>query len=384
MKPCVVWVLLLIAAFPLFAQNNDGISIYISPITGTGSTPEDNEIFTGILAIELEAWNFRVVTEPHEAEYSLVGTLATSGTYYEEDAEGKCFLSISLNKNGITLYEQGAYYASTADANTYIPYLLRNIFSNIFEIAEIFEVVKVVKEEAIAEPVDDTWRNKQWYLGAEVFWNPRLYYGNRLGAYLANFGFGFSVEYHFLDFMSVGTGIEVISDYFIASLRTDDDYHNTILQIPLLIKYVWRPGVNFMHIPYAGIQFNLPLFLDTTPAVVSWETGFQFGMKAGPGIVYADARYSMDFGSSGLHKNHTADTRRYNRYMIYLGVGYKYDLVTPIVKAIKTWWAKMSGKPLEEKELIEEELTTAEEKGEELTTEAEGTEIEYEKMLWNR
>ena len=395
MKPCVVWVLLLIAAFPLFAQTNDRIPIYIAPITGTGSTPEDDEIFSYVLAIELRAWNFRIVTEPHEAEYSLVGTLADSGTYNGEDADGRCHLLLSLNKGGITLYEQGAFYTVTQEANAYIPSLLRNIFSNIFEVVE---VVEEPGEEP--EPIDeDAWRNKQWYLGAGVFWNPRLYYGNRLGAHLANFGSGISAEYHFLDFLAAGTGLEVTSDYFAVSTRTSDDYHNIILQIPLLIKYVWRPGENYMHLPYAGIQFNLPLFLDTTPAIVSWEAGFQFGMKAGPGVVYADARYSMDFGSSGLHKNRPNDTRRYNRYMVYLGAGYKYDLVTPAIKAIRTWFSKTTGIPLKERapdgpklygEGSEEELEAlreaelAEEEDEELITEdteeEEGEDTEEEEV----
>jgi hypothetical protein len=344
MKLCIVGLLLLCAVFPLSAQTNDRVSIYIPPITGTGSTPEDNEIFSYVLAIELRAWNFRIVTDPSEAEYSLVGTLADSGTYYGEDAEGRCYLLLSLNKGGITLYEQGAFYTITQEANAYIPSLLRNIFSNIFDIPEF-----IVEEVEEPEPIDeDAWRNKQWYLGAEVFWNPRLYYGDRLGAHLANFGLGLSVEYHFHDFMAAGTGLEVTNDYFNASLRADDDHHNTILQIPLLIKYVWRHDVNYMHTPYAGIQFNLPLFLDTTPAIVSWQTGFQFGMKAGPGVLYADARYSTDFGSSGLHKNRPHDTRRYNRYMIYLGAGYKYDLVTPAIKGIKTWWSKITGIPMKE------------------------------------
>jgi len=345
MKRRGVCALLFLAAIvPLFAQTNERISIYIPPITGTGSTPEDNEIFSYVLAIELRAWNFRIVAEPSEAEYSLIGTLADSGAYYGEDADGRCFLLLSLNKGGITLYEQGAFYTVTQEANAYIPSLLRNIFSN------IFEIVEVVEEEAVEpEPIDDdAWRNKQWYLGAEVFWNPRLYYGDRLGAHLANFGLGISAEYHFLDFLAAGTGLEFTSDYFAASTRAGDDYHNTLLQIPLLIKYVWRYGKNFMHIPYAGVQFNLPLFLDTTPAAVSWQAGFQFGMKAGPGVLYADARYSMDFGASGLHKNRPNDTRRYNRYMIYLGAGYKYDLVTPAIKAIKTWWSKTTGIPLKE------------------------------------
>jgi len=334
MKICAVWVLLLGAVVPLFAQTHDGVPIYVPPVSGTGSAPEDNKIFTDALAIELGAWNFRVVTQPYAAEYSLEGTLSAPGASYDENAEGRFFVSFSLKKNGNTLYEQGAYYTSAENALAYIPSLLLNMLSNVFDMQA---VPRPLERDDIAEPepVDDEWRNKLWYVGAGVFWNPRLYYGASLAAHLANFGFGISAEYHFLKFMSAGTGIEMTGEYVVASPHAGDEYYNVILQIPLLIKYVWRPGEIFMHIPYAGIQFNIPLFPDTTPALVSWEAGFQFGIKAGSGVAYADLRYSMDFGKSGLNKNRPTDTRQYDRFMLYLIIGYKYDIVEPIINAIK-------------------------------------------------
>jgi len=355
MKPCVVWVLFLTSVFPLFAQTNDGFLMYLPPVTGTGSAPEDNEIFTDVLAMELGAWNFKVVDEPSDAVYSLIATLAPPGTYYEEDAEEKSFLSLALNKNGITLYEQGAYYTSAENANSYIPFLLYNMLSNVFIIQEnsqpserivIVEVEKEQPQKPGGDGSADTnaapassgdWNYQPWYFGLGVFWNPRLYYGDRLSSSLANFAFAFTAEFHFFEYLCVGTGIDIATDWVVASRSPGDDHRNTILQIPLLVKFVWRHGVNYMHEPYIGALLNIPLYHDTTPALFSWTAGFQFGMKAGKGVMYADTHYAMDFTPSGLHKKRPSDTRRYRRYMIYLGVGYKYNLVDSIAKALKAY-----------------------------------------------
>jgi hypothetical protein len=79
-----------------------------------------------------------------------------------------------------------------------------------------------------------------------------------------------------------------------------------------------------MHLPYAGILINIPLFHETSPAPISWMAGFRYGIRAGPGIVFAHTRFSMDFTSSSLDSRNTNDNRRYHRYMLYLGAGFKF------------------------------------------------------------
>jgi len=339
-RVCALALLFFAAVFPLSAQAQDGILIYVPPVDGIGSAPEDNELFNDLITNELQAWNFTVAEEPDEAAYFLIGTLASS-----ENVENKFLLSLALqDKDGAILQEQGLIYTTPDEANSMVPTLLYNIFSNVFDLNTYHPV-----EEP--EPVEeDPWRRQEWYLGLGVFWSPHWYYGDRLAVSRSNFAAGLSAEYHFVRFaagklfwlrlLSVETGLEVAGEYIAASTRPGDEYNNVILQIPLFIQYVWRPGLSFMHKPYAGILFNIPLFPDTTPALLSWATGFKFGMKAGPGIAYADVRYSMDVKPSGLHKNNPLDKRKYQRYMLYLGVGFKYNLVDRIATAIKTHRAK--------------------------------------------
>jgi hypothetical protein len=346
------WVLLLtllgINVF-LFAQAAHKIPLYVSPVEGTGNGPEDNDILSDLLIGELAAWNFILTATPGAADYTLLATLSP----FSGDTGEKYLLSLSLlNKDGMILYGQTLPYTAMEEVRLYIPSIMRNMLSSVF-------VVYVAESESIAgaeKEIDpDEWRKKLWYIGESVFWSPRLYYGSLLSSNLANFGFGISAEYHFLQFafgkweflkyLSVATGMEFVPDWVMATNKFGDEYRNTILQIiPLRLSYVWRPGALFMHQPFLGIHFNVPLYKDTRPTLLSWDIGFQFGLKAGPGIAYAEARYSMDFGKSGLNISRQ-DTRTYQRFVMQLGIGYKYDLPTKIKDIIKSWPPKPEIEP---------------------------------------
>ncbi|MDR0457256.1 MAG: hypothetical protein LBH20_11310 [Treponema sp.] len=337
------WALLLTLLFyinvSLFAQAAPKIPLYVSPVEGTGNEPEDNDILSDLLIGELAAWNFILTATPGAADYTLLATLSP----FSDDAGEKYLLSLSLlNKDGMILYEQTLPYTTMEEVRVYIPSIMRSMLSSAFVVyvAETESIEKAAEKEI--DP--DEWRKKLWYIGESAFWSPRLYYGSLLSSNLANFGFGISAEYHFLQFafgkweflkyLSVTTGMEFVPDWVIATDRVGDEHHNTILQIPLRFSYVWRPGVLFMHQPFLGIHFNIPFYKDTTPAPVSWDIGFQFGLKAGPGIAYAEARYSMDFGESAFDISRQ-DIRTYQRFIIQLAIGYKYDLVGKIAAIIK-------------------------------------------------
>jgi hypothetical protein len=344
MKICIVCLLLFGAVFSLYAQANEGVSLFISPVSGTGSTPEDNGAFTDLLFRELGAQNFNLKKTPLEADYCLFGTLVPVGADSGDAPPGtaaRYYLSITLqDKDGLPLYEQGFQYTTIEDGNSYIPTLLFNMLENVFamEIA-----APAVDQEAIDH---EAWRNKQWYIGAHAFWNPRIYYGSTLSTHLANFGLGLSAEFHFqkyavgkltfLKYISLGTGLELASEWVVASPRPGDEYRNTLLQIPFSIQGVLKPGDKLFLELYGGVQANIRIFPDTVPALFSWRAGFQPGIKAGEGIAYADLRFSMDFGKSGLRADHPSETRQYDRYMMYLGIGYKYDIVGMIQDFIRS------------------------------------------------
>jgi hypothetical protein len=343
MKICIVCLLLFGAVFSLYAQANEGVSLFISPVSGTGSTPEDNAAFTDLLFRELGARNFNLKETSHEASYSLFGTLvpvdadsddATSGT------AARYSLSIILqDKDGEERFKQDFQYTTLEEGNRYLSTLLFYMLEEIFAM----EIAVPVDQDLIDR---DAWRNKQWYIGAHAFWDPRIYYGSTLSTHLANFGLGLSAEFHFqkyavgkltfLKYISLGTGLELASEWVVASPRSGDEYRNMLLQIPFSIHGVFKPGDKYFHELYGGVQANIPMFPDTVPALFSWKAGFQYGIKAGQGVAYADLRFSMDFGESGLRADHPSETRQYDRYMMYLGIGYKYDIVGMIQDFIRS------------------------------------------------
>lgn len=332
MKICAVWILLWGAAFSLYAQSTTGISMFVSPVDGMGRAPGDNDFFTGLLTRELRAQRIELKETPGTANYSLSSTITPYGDKY--------LFSITLrDKDGRTLYEQGFQYSNLVEGNRYVPSLLFSMLTNVFALEEEREVPEASNEPVdgvelpiepfaevliAAEPDGEAWRNKKWYFGANVFWSPRLYYGEKLSAYLLNFSFGFLAEYHFFNYYSIRTGMELTPEWVVASSRSGDDYGNTILQIPLAFCGVFKPRERYMLEPHIGILFNIPFFPATVPSLFSWETGFQFGLRAGQGVAYANFRYAMDFTKSGLAADRPGDTRQYSRYMLYMGVGYKY------------------------------------------------------------
>ena len=187
-----------------------------------------------------------------------------------------------------------------------------------------------VEEPKVEEPKKDPdeWRTKSWYIGAGAFWAPRIYKGDSESIHYVNFGYSISAEYHFLklwpgnkifEHLSLSTGADLIPEW--VAVREKENYKDLLLEVPLTLNAVFRPSSYFMLTPYAGAHVNIPLFKKIKPPLVSWRAGFQYGIKAGPGLVVIDPWFSMDFGSSGITSKSDI---KYQRYMIQIGVKYKY------------------------------------------------------------
>ncbi|MDR0474304.1 MAG: hypothetical protein LBH43_11615 [Treponema sp.] len=339
------------AYYSLYSQIA-GSSLYIPKVTGTGSAPKDNADITAFLAKEMAAWGFSLVKTPGEADYFLTGTLSPPDADFEGGAVCKnTFHYFLQDKDGTILYELAISYADMEEIQNYLVGSFSSLFSTQavsvrdepVRQPEIVKQVEVVMQtEAGKEPGSDAWRNQNWYFGAGVFWNPRMYTGLTQEAHLFNFGFNLQAEFHFQNYVSgrlkflkcaaVGTGVEFSGDWVIVWPETGNHYRNTILQIPLVLNYVFRHGDRFIHEIYAGLQLNIPFFNETIPPLLSWKAGFQYGVKTGSGIFYADTRFSMDFGKSGINARHPADDSQYYRYMMYIGIGYKYNFLELITK----------------------------------------------------
>jgi hypothetical protein len=293
-----------------------GISINIPPVTGTGKTPADNDFFHQMLIMEVGARNFIVANSREDAQYELKGNVSRQEPL-EDALPGLALYSLHLmlvrTEDNEVIVEQALMYSDTEETNEYLPLLVFTMLANIppNEIETGFRIVEV-------ETSDDRWRNMWLYANVSVLWTPRLYEGDYQSARLVNFGFGGAAEFHFQNWFSVETGVELAQDWVKVTILSDSEIHGQVLEIPLLAKGVIKPGRHFMLEPYMGIQLNLPLTGGLTPPLFSWVFGMQYGVKAGPGAVFLDGRFALDLGSSIPEEG-----RSFKRYAVKLALGYK-------------------------------------------------------------
>jgi hypothetical protein len=167
--------------------------------------------------------------------------------------------------------------------------------------------------------VFDPWRNKWLYTSLSLLWTPRVYQGIYSSINMASVGGEAMVDFHFLPFLSVKLGAEVVQDWVVVYTQ-GNTFMDMIMDIPLAVAFVLRPLDVFLMEPYIGVTYNLSLTNVTRPFPLSWMAGFDLGVKLGPGMLSFDPRFSMDFGKSQI----TNRPIEYWRYTIHIGVGYKF------------------------------------------------------------
>ena len=310
MKKYILLILLLCAAFSLYAQSNKA-SVYVLPVTGIGSKPGDNEYFYNKLNSEVTYQNFKLTKTLKDAEFSLIGTLFP----YTDDANEPSLkqyvfhLLLLDNKTNENRAEGELVYEVYEDINNLFPVLVHTLLYTIPE-----------------GKGKDNWRDKTFYAGGSFFWSPRIYAIENASIHFSNFGGGIFAEYRFLDFLSVGTGFELTTDYVqISSNVIRRNYGNILLEIPILVKYIFKPGEHFILEPYTGFHFNIPFLKTTIPSPASWLIGLHYGLKAGPGVAFIDPRFSLDLSKSGLH---SLSGLSFQRYIFHFGIGYKLGFFT--------------------------------------------------------
>jgi len=311
----------LIISFNLYAQNVREAKIFVPPVTGIGST-EETAYFYRQLTNEVIAQSHTLIRLKSGSDYSLIGIIkpltcyhdpsticpANSGHQHKDIISPERVFHLELQKTS-TSEVIGEQYIVYSD---YEPKLMDMISTLVYNlISGIPDILTV----------DDA-RRKWLFAGIYGMWAPRIYNGinnDHESVYLVNFGLGIEAEVHFVNFMALNFGLQFSQDWIVISSEEKTDNIDVILEIPLTLKFIIKPGNSYLLEPYAGISYNFSLMDVTKPSGYSWFVGLEFGMLAGPGFITIDPRFSMDIFSS-----HLDSQLEYRRSMIQIAVGYKF------------------------------------------------------------
>jgi hypothetical protein len=175
---------------------------------------------------------------------------------------------------------------------------------------------------------DDSWKNKWIYVGGKLGIAPRMYgvaKNDPDNTYKSEmtlpFTLGVEAGIQPLNFLK----IQIEADF---SLDFSDGANlgksnALVLNFPLLVKGVFKPGRLVLVEPYGGMYLNLPLSSKSyvTSPLLGWSAGVDFGTKAGPGIVALDFRFSMNLGNYLVDTNDTQV--EFAGYSVAVTAGYR-------------------------------------------------------------
>ena len=228
-----------------------------------------------------------------------------------------------------------------------------------------------------ADPL--AWTNKRLYFGARAGGSIGLYETTQrkqagwlqyreLNGSLA-FGGAAFLSFQINPFLAVQTEVIFVEDKINAKYSDgnqmeeygannvesfDESYRLPSLMVPILVKGGWRGG-RLSVFGIGGIYFNIPFYkqltiddgklrtdgfsggwlggpetLDITPPLAGFLIGGIFGFKAGPGSVFLDARFAMDFGKvESWHINAWPQQHGdiFGRKNIFLSIGYEFGVI---------------------------------------------------------
>ncbi|MCL2231057.1 MAG: hypothetical protein FWC01_08160 [Treponema sp.] len=355
---------------PCFAQNLRQARIYVPPITGTAAA-EEKAFFHQKLTYEVVLQSYETARSRSAAEFILSGTtmpleqfrsiqddLPELGTASASGPVPAMPIPSVRNSNERREFfswdiDGSARFFDTTGEDNYVPRApdaesSRPRRQPVGDKVLLIELVHKEKRDTLSRgyivyeetdaPVNEElgfilykmlsvlpqieeisdFRDNWLFIEASALWTPRMYRNQGSSLHLSNFGIRFAIDIQFLNFLSLGMGAQITRDWIVIGTSS---IHDLILEIPLALKLSLKPGSGLMLEPYGGVSYNMSLWGDTEPSMLSWFAGLQIGIRAGPGMIVLDPRYSQDLSSS------FADSVEYERFMIQVGIGYKFGLI---------------------------------------------------------
>ena len=311
----------------LFSQDFREARIFIPPVSGIG-TLDERTYFYKQLTYEAVTQYHSIIRMKAGSDYILKGRIEPFACLHdpfiacplhprwEQDGDSGEILEYIFYLeliNSKTDEIIGGQYIIYKEINTTIDGMLSVL---------VYNMLSGIPDISLGEDR----RNRWLFLDASLLWAPRIYKAETESVYWLNFGVGASAEVQFLNFMSASVGLQFTQDWIYVSEAKNEEFRDLIIDIPISIRFVFKPGDYFLLSPYGGMSYNFSVIKSTEPSAYSWFVGFQFGVKAGPGFVTIDPRFTMDYYKSNLSPV-TNDVLEYQRYMVQIGLGYKFGFI---------------------------------------------------------
>jgi hypothetical protein len=222
-------------------------------------------------------------------------------------------------------------------------------------IVSIVSIVLCASFTAQESPSKDAWKDKRVYLAIRPAMSFHFYdttetlYDGLVSTPGTSFDIAAQFAFQFNRLVAIQAELIFTSDsmtMFCAETMTDQygyplftydtmyRYSSDSLIIPILAKIMYKPGI-FSLAGIAGVYVTVPLgeskytdrFLDseehgTITAPLGFVVGGTAGVKFGPGVLFFDARFMMDFVVTHFTGD-AQDDDIYRRSMVSLGIGYE-------------------------------------------------------------
>ena len=200
----------------------------------------------------------------------------------------------------------------------------------------------------------DIWKNQWLYLGARIggaigFYNfDYSYLGSNASAKNSlSLNAAIHASLQIKPLFAIQTEVlylqdSVDVDYWLSFQNT---FKSNSLIIPLMGKMTFRPN-NFSIEGFGGVYISIPLGaleygeldLYSDSGLTNTKQNFNntfglliggsFGIKAGPGIAFADVRYLYDLNGTKTKIHRAPDSELYRRRKILLSIGYNIGLIS--------------------------------------------------------
>ena len=332
MKKYILLSLIIMTAVTVFAQSRSDIQVFISPVKGT---PAQAAYFLENFTMETTGAGYTVTKNISHADYVLNLEVTPNLISYDDGTkeqappgEKQNILNISLvrEEDEAELLSFAYPFTELDEMYNYNLYLVYNAMANV----------------PFTKPgdVEYWWRNKWIYLRASFDYpvsfyqlkseNRKINPDNRteqipIGNNIIPFpAVTFGVEFQYLKWMSTEVNF---------NLSFNDPMSSALIPaIQIEQKFPIKPSKHFMLEPYGAVSFPM----DTSSNVVNFPKmgvggGFQFGVKGGNmGAFYVDINYIYYLGNV-TEKNtdtHYSEPKKidYNRFVLGLGIGYKFGI----------------------------------------------------------